>query len=406
MGLRMKPIIIPGFKASGVYGGIKRRGKKDIALIFSEVPARVAGLFTTNRVKAAPVILDIERIKSGKGQAIVANSGNANACTGKRGYSDALKMVRIAAKELGISETLVYIASTGIIGRPLPMDKVRKGIEKGVSLLSEGGLYEAAEAVMTTDTFPKIASFKEVIGGKIITVAGIAKGSGMIHPQLYPNPPSSHATMLSFILTDVKIDAMALRSALTHSVENSFNRITVDGDTSTNDTVLCFANGVADNREIRTDNIDFKRFQRVLDKLTYSLARMIVMDGEGATKLIEVFVSGALTDNEAKRIAFKVANSNLVKTAFYGEDPNWGRIMAAIGSSGVDIHPDRINISFDGVRVVEKGIGFCADKEARRVLKKPHIRITIQLGKGRGKAEVLTTDLSAEYIKINSSYRS
>lgn len=393
----MKPIIVPGFKATGIYAGIKKREKKDLALIFSEVEAKVAGLFTTNQVKAAPVILDIERIRSGKGQAIVANSGNANACTGKKGYSDASEMASLTARGLGIPPEMVYVASTGVIGEFLPLDKIKKGIEKGIPLLSEKGLPDAAEAIMTTDTFPKISSFKEAIGGKVVTIAGIAKGAGMIHPKM--------ATMLSFILTDANIEGKALRTALKTSVENSFNRITIDGDTSTNDLVLCFANGLAGNREIRLGSSEFKRFQNALDSITSSLSRMIVMDGEGATKFIEFVVKGTTTDEEAERIAFRVANSNLVKTAFYGEDPNWGRIMAAIGSSGVRIHPERVNIYFDNLRVVGKGLGLKKEKEARKILKKKDIVITISLGEGKGKSKVLTTDLSTEYVKINAAYR-
>lgn len=414
----MKPIIVPGFKAAGIYAGIKKREKKDLAIIFSEVEARAAGLFTTNHVKAAPVILDIERIRSGKGQAIVANSGNANACTGKKGYSDALEMARLTAKGLGIPVEMVYVASTGVIGEPLPKDKVKKGIQKGVLQLSEGGLHEAAEAIMTTDTFPKISSFKEEIGGKTVTLAGIAKGAGMIHPKLAlnpvsgacPDPESSSgvsgmATMLSFILTDARIDREALKVALKSSMDKSFNRITIDGDTSTNDSVLCFANGLAGNREIRIGSREFRRFQQVLDSLTSSLSRMIVMDGEGSTKFLELIVKGASSDEKAKRVAFRIANSNLVKTAFYGEDPNWGRIMAAIGSSGVKIYPERVNVYFGNLKIVEKGLGLGKDKEARRILKKREVKVTIQLGMGKGEARVFTTDLSSDYVRINAAYR-
>ena len=400
----MKPIIVPGFKAAGIHSGIKKKKKKDLALIFSEVKARAAGLFTTNHVKAAPVVLDIKKIRSGKGQVIVANSGNANACSGRKGFSDALEMARITAKALEVPEEMVYVASTGVIGRYLPMDKVRKGIEKATPLLSKTGLHDAAEAIMTTDTFPKIASQKVEIGGKVITVGGMAKGAGMIYPRLAMNPVKGTATMLSFILTDARIGGGALKSALISSAEKSFNRITIDGDTSTNDSVLCFANGLAGNRAIRSGTEGFSKFQKVLDSITSSLARMIVMDGEGATKLIEIVVKGASTDDKAKKVAFRIANSNLVKTAFYGGDPNWGRIMAAIGSSGVGVNPERINISFNNLRVVEKGLGLGRDKEAKRILKKREIKVTIQLGKGKGEARVLTTDLSTEYVRINATY--
>jgi glutamate N-acetyltransferase/amino-acid N-acetyltransferase len=400
----MKPIIVPGFKAAGIHSGIKKRKKKDLALIFSEVKVRAAGLFTTNHVKAAPVVLDIKKIRSGKGQAIVANSGNANACSGRKGFSDALEMAKITAKALEVPEEMVYVASTGVIGRYLPMDKVRKGIVKATPLLSKTGLHDAAEAIMTTDTFPKIASQKAEIGGKIVTIAGIAKGAGMIHPKLAMNSVSGMATMLCFILTDAKVEGKALNTALKASVEKSFNSITIDGDTSTNDSVICFANGLAGNREIKLGSREFSKFQKVLDRVTSSLARMIVLDGEGATKLIEIIVKGASTEDKAKNVAFRVANSNLVKTAMNGEDPNWGRIMAAIGSSGVGVKPERINISFGNLRVVEKGLGLGRDKEAKRILKKREIKVTIQLGKGKAQANVLTTDLSTEYVKINATY--
>lgn len=400
----MKPIVVPGFKAAGLHAGIKKKKKKDLALIFSEVEAKVGGLFTSNQLKAAPVILDIKRIKHGRGRAIIANSGNANACTGKKGLTDAQEMVRATAKGLGIPENMVYVASTGIIGKPLPIDKVKKGISKAIPLLSRTGLNDAAEAIMTTDTFPKIAFLKEVIGGKIVTFAGIAKGAGMIYPKLGLN--HNTATMLSFILTDANIEGKALRTALKNSVDSSFNCITIDGDTSTNDSVLCFANGLAGNREIKLGSKGFSKFQKVLNSVTSSLARMIVMDGEGATKLIEIIVKGTSTDREAKKIAFNIANSNLVKTALNGEDPNWGRIMAAIGSAGVKINPEKVNIYFDNLRVVKNGLGTGKGKDARSILKKKEIRITIQSGSGKGKAKVLTTDLSSEYVKINAAYSS
>lgn len=401
---KMKTFIVPGFKSSGIYAGIKKNKRKDLAIIFSEVEANVAGLFTTNETKAAPVKLDIKKIRSGKGIAIIANSGNANACTGSLGYANAMKMARLTAKGLGIDEDMVYVASTGIIGKQLPMESIRKGISKGIALLSDKGLPLVAEAIMTTDTFPKIVLLKDKIGGKTITLAGVAKGSGMIHPKLALNPVSGMATMLSFILTDANIGKKALDSALRTAVENSFNMITIDGDTSTNDSVICFANRLAGNIEIRKGTKEFIIFQKALERLTSSLARMIVLDGEGATKFIEIFVKGLPSNDKARKVAFRAANSNLVKTAFYGQNPNWGRIMAAIGSSGVKINPEKVAIYFDNLKVVDGGLGLGKDSGAKEILKKKEIRVTIDAGNGNGKARVFTTDLSIDYIKINAAY--
>lgn len=401
----METIKVPGFKAAGIHSGIKKV-EKDLAMIFSEIEATAAGLFTTNLVKAAPVILSLKRIKSGKGRAIVINSGCANACTGKRGYADALEIAQLTAKGLRIPSETIYVASTGVIGEYLPMDRIRKGIMDIIPLLSEEGLYSAAQAIMTTDTSAKLSSFKEEIGGRVVTIAGIAKGAGMIHPKLALNPVLGMATMLSFILTDAKIERKALTVALRTSIDKSFNKISVDGDTSTNDMVLCLANGVAQNKEIKVGSREFKIFSEVLDRLTTSLARKIVLDGEGATKFIEIVVKGAPTIKGAERIAFRVANSLLVKTTFYGEDPNWGRIMAAIGSSGVSIVPEKICIYINGLRVVENGLGIGKDRGCKKVLKKNNLRLTIELGKGKSETRVWTTDLTPDYVRINARYKS
>ncbi len=391
---------VPGFKVWGIHCGIKKTDKKDLAIIFSDREAAMAGVFTKNRVKAACVLLDAARAKSGKGRVIVANSGCANACTGKRGMADARVTTEIAARELGVKPDAVYAASTGVIGEFLPMSKVETGIKTAVGLLSATGWEQAAEAIMTTDIYPKLSVVQEEIGGKTVTVAGIAKGSGMIHPNL--------ATMLCFILTDANLSAPMLRKALLASVERSFNNITVDGDTSTNDMVLCMANGAAGNKRPGTGGKDIKKFQACLDTVTRALAKQVVRDGEGATKFVEIEVRNAKNPAEAKRAAMTVARSSLVKTALFGEDSNWGRIMAALGYAGVEMDETNTDIYFGKAKLVEKGLGQgkTAEREAALALKQREVQIVIDLHKGRSNAMVWTCDISYEYIKINAAYRS
>ena len=398
--LDTKSFTVPGFKAWGIHCGIKKTDKKDLALIYSDREAAMAGVFTKNRVKAACVLLDAAKVKSGKGQVIVANSGCANACTGKRGLADARTTADIAARELGVSPASVYVASTGVIGEFLPMQKLESGIVTAAGLLSPVGWEQAAEAIMTTDLYPKLSIVQEEIGGKTITVAGIAKGSGMIHPDM--------ATMLCFIMTDANIAPPLLKKCLLSSVETSFNSITVDGDTSTNDMVLCMANGAAGNKRIAAGTKELNKFQASLDAVTRSLARQVVRDGEGATKFVEIVVRGAKNPVEAKRAAVTVAKSSLVKTALFGEDANWGRIMAALGYSGVDMDESRTDISIGKAKLVEKGLGQgkAADREATLALKQREVQITIDLHKGKAESVIWTCDLSNEYIKINAAYRS
>jgi len=401
-GINSPLLFVPGFKAAGISCGIKRGGKKDLALIYSEVPATVAGVFTTNTVKAAPVIIDAERIKRGFCQAIIINSGNANACTGKRGLKDAREMVELTEKALGIKRGLAFVSSTGVIGEFLPMDKIKQGILTLNSELrtpnSVHGWQDAAEAIMTTDTFPKIAMEKGRVGGREVTILGIAKGAGMICPDM--------ATMLAFLSTDVAIEQKTLQAALKTAVDNSFNCITVDGDTSTNDTVLILANGMAGNKQLTAHSSQLTVFYEMLEKVCLKLAHLIVRDGEGATKFLGFSVKGARTERDAECVARTVANSLLVKTAFFGEDANWGRIMAAIGRSGVKVDQARIDISFNGVPVVRKGIGTGRDGDASRVIKEKDIIVTIDLGLGKKDATIWTTDLSYDYVKVNAGYRS
>lgn len=391
---------VAGYKVWGIHCGIKKTDKKDLAIIYSDREAAVAGVFTKNKVKAASVLLDAAKAKSGKGQAIIANSGCANACTGKRGMADAHETAELAARELGIKPDAVYIASTGVIGEFLPLTKLATGISTAVGLLSASGWEQAAEAIMTTDVHPKFSVVQEEIGGKTVTIAGIAKGSGMIHPNM--------ATMLCFIVTDANIASPMLKKCLAESTEKSFNLITVDGETSTNDMVLCMANGAAGNKRPSPGSKDAKKFQACLDAVSRSLAKQIVRDGEGATKFVEVEVINAKNPAEAKRAAMTVAKSSLVKTALFGEDANWGRIMAALGNAGVEMDEAKTDISIGKSRLVVKGLGQgkAAEREAALALKQREVRLSIDLHKGKAATTVWTCDMSHEYIKINAAYRS
>ncbi len=389
---------VPGFVAGAVTSGLKKDGKKDLGMIFSEVPACAAGVFTTNLVQAAPVLLDKERIKTGRCQAIVANSGNANACTGRRGIEDAEAVARVAAVALGIPEGLVLVASTGVIGQRLNVSAIEVAMPKLVGQLNGSGFYDMAEAIMTTDTFPKIFSKQGYIADKVFTVGGVAKGAGMIHPDM--------ATMLCFLCTDISAKQDLLIPALKEAVATSFNAITVDGDTSTNDTVLLLANGLSglDLREASC----VKAFQKVLNEVLFTLALQIVKDGEGATKLVSIHVEGAPSTDDARRVAYTVANSPLVKTALFGEDANWGRIMAAVGRAGVPINPKTIDIVFEDVYVVRdgEGTGKQAEEAATTVLNGDRLTITIDLKMGSEGATIHTCDLSTDYVQINAAYRS
>jgi glutamate N-acetyltransferase/amino-acid N-acetyltransferase len=391
---------VNGFLFSGIAAGIKTDGKRDLGLIYSEVPAQVAGLFTTNAVKAAPVQLDMERMKRGLCQAILVNSGNANACTGSRGLGDAKRIASLVAKQLGIDERLVFPSSTGVIGSPLPIKKIEKGIPELVDHLSPEAWMSTVEAIMTTDTFPKIEVATCRINGKQVKLCGMVKGAGMIRPNL--------ATMLSFLVTDANIKASLLQRMLEKTAEASYNRITVDGETSTNDTVLLLANGKAGHPRLNHMDRDGEVFQSMLSKVCRSLAESVVKDGEGATKFVEILIRGARNIKEAKQAAYAVAQSPLVKTAFFGEDANWGRILCALGYSGVHIDPNRIDVFFEKAPIVKKGmgVGFRSEEKAGRILKNKSFKVMVDLHQGKSDFSVLTTDLSIEYVKINASYRS
>jgi glutamate N-acetyltransferase/amino-acid N-acetyltransferase len=384
---------VPGARAAGVACGIKTDGGMDLALIFCDEPAAAAGVFTTNKVKAAPVLVSREHLKSGKGQAIVASSGNANACTGKRGLQDARRMTEVAAGELGIEPELVLVGSTGRIGRPLPMDKVEKGIKLAASELSRDGGHRAARAIMTTDTFPKEVALEFDLQGRKARIAGIVKGAGMIDPNM--------ATMLCFIVTDVCIDGVLLQEALKAAVDKSFNMICVDGDMSTNDTVIILANGKAGNEKIDRKD-DCETFLEALNSVTLSLAKMIAKDGEGATKFVELRVKGAKDYEDAKAAAHSIARSPLAKTAMFGEDPNWGRFMSSVGSSGAEVDGSAVDIWLDDLKIVENSTstGFNED-DAREILKKDEFAVTVDLKIGKAQATMWTCDMSYDYIKCN-----
>lgn len=391
---------IKGFRFSAVEAAIKKPGRLDLALIESVQPAAAAAVFTTNSVKAAPVLLDMERVAVGPIRALVVNSGNANACTGRQGMADALETTRLVARYLDIAEGEVLVASTGVIGVPLPMDRLSVALHPLVNSLPDGmGLDVVAQAIMTTDTFPKMEVRQGTADGKPYTIAGVAKGAGMIMPNM--------ATMLAFIVTDAAVELEWLEKVFSAGCDHSFNVITVDGDTSTNDTALILANGVAGNEPLGHHSEGAGEFVTLLNEVLLSLAHQIVRDGEGATKFVTITVTGAVNDAQARKAAMAIANSSLVKTAFFGQDANWGRILAAVGYSGVTVDQDRIDLSFDDVLMARNGLFAGGDAEARgsAVLRQKEFRVTVDLKLGMGQATVYTSDLSHEYVSINADYR-
>ena len=386
-----------GFKAAGVKAGIKKSGNLDLALIYTEKEAAVAGVFTKNAVAAAPVIVDKEHIKNGKAHAIVANAGCANACTGEIGLKNAQEMAKLAAAELGCDPYDVLVGSTGIIGVNLPMDKMAAGIKAAAAELSEEGSVNAGNAIITTDTYSKACSFAVEIGGKEVRFGAIAKGSGMIQPNM--------ATMLCYISTDANIGAPLLQKTLSDIVEVTFNMISVDGDTSTNDTLLVLANGEAGNAKITEKGAAYDKVVEVLHAISEGMAERIASDGEGATKFLKIHVHGTKSFADAKTVGMAVANSPLVKTAFFGEDPNWGRVICAVGYAGVPIAPEKTVVKFGGIPVYANGVGASFDEKALRDVMSEHdIVIDIALGLGDADATVWSCDFSYEYVKINGEY--
>jgi glutamate N-acetyltransferase/amino-acid N-acetyltransferase len=394
----MALIPCPGFSAAGIAAGIKQNGNKDLGLIACDVPAAVAGLFTRNRVQAAPVLLDRELISAGVCRAVVVNSGNANCCTGVEGYRNARRMARSVESGLGVAEGQVLVASTGVIGEPLPVERIEQAVPELIRRLAPQGVLEFAEAIMTTDRVPKVVSRRGSVGDLAFTVTGVVKGAGMIRPDV--------ATMLCFLMTDVQAAPDALREVLAAGADSSFNRITVDGDTSTNDTILLLASGLS---PVRLESAAGRRaFAAVLQEVMLALAKWVVKDAEGSTKLVEICVRGALSDADAYRIADTIANSPLVKTALFGEDANWGRILAAAGRAGVALQPEQVDIFIGPVRMVSGGVG-CgkqAEAEAARVLRGEEFAVGVDLHLGGGRCSVYTCDFSIDYVKINADYRS
>ena len=384
------------FLAAGINCGIKK-DKPDLALIISKIPALAAGVFTKNAVKAAPVIISEKHLKNGRAQAIIVNSGNANCLTGKKGIDDAVEMAKAVAGSMWISNYNVLVASTGVIGKPLDVGKIKAAVPKLIGQLSVAGELSAAQAIMTTDLYPKKIAVAVNIGGQAVKIGGIAKGSGMICPNM--------ATMLCFLTTDADIELKALRSSLRDSVEDSFNAITVDGDMSTNDTVFILANCLAGNPRIKYGTKDYKIFCDALGYVTTYLAKEIARDGEGASKFIEVEVRGAKNKNDASKIAKEIANSNLVKTAMAGADPNIGRIASAAGAAGVRFEEHKLDISISGIKIVSGGnVAYQKRPKVKRLLKKGEVKISIDLHSGKASAKVWTCDLTERYIKINARY--
>lgn len=390
---------VPGFLGAGLYCGIKQVKKPDLSLIYSIHECATAGVFTQNQVAASSVIITRNKLlKKAKARAVIVNSGNANVCTGIHGERSTLAAIKATAKALQIDESEVLIASTGKISEPLPVHKIIRAIPDLAGQLSVSGCHLAAEGIMTTDTFPKKITVRGKVGGKMITIGGFAKGSGMIHPNM--------ATMLAFLGTDARVSSPVLKKALKKSADLSFNSITID-TTSTNDMVLILANGQAQNRPFSRESKEFKQFSELVLAACRELAKMIVKDGEGATKFISIEVKGAQNYSNARKVAYSIAQSPLVKTAFFGEDANWGRIMAAIGCSGAPIIESKISMAMNGIPFVKQGIGLGKKREEKifKILKERELSLVVDLHLGKESANIWTTDLSYDYIKINASYR-
>ncbi len=388
-----------GFQAGGIACGIKKNEKLDLALVVSEVPATAAGIFTTNKVQAAPVTISKRHLQNGSARAIIANSGNANACVGPDGLTAAEKMAAAAGRKFGIDAGSVLVASTGVIGVPLPVEKIEQGLENHPDFLSASCGKAAARAIMTTDTFSKEVAVEFTLAGVSVRIGGMSKGSGMIHPNM--------ATMLGFLTSDVAIEQELLHQALQRAGELSFNRITVDGDTSTNDSLFILANGKAGNKRISAKDEGYQIFEAALTDVCIGLAKMMARDGEGATKFVEIEVTGAKSEADAVKAGKSIATSNLVKTAIFGEDANWGRILAAVGYSGIDFEPADTDIYLGDLLVCKGGVGLVFDEaKAKQILSQKDLVVTVKLSnEAKYAARVWTCDLSYDYVKINGSYR-
>ena len=396
-----------GFRAGTAACGIKAftagasaipsAQKSDLCVIQSDRTCDTGGVFTTNKVKSASVVIDNLHLQHNRVQALVINSGNANACTGAQGFKDALLMAKLTADRLDLDPDQVLVSSTGVIGRYMPMDAVKAGIAQACADLDVGHGDDAARAIMTTDTVPKVAQTEITLGGRVVRIGGMSKGSGMIHPNM--------ATMLAYITTDAAVEPGLMGAMVRSIADRSFNQLTVDGDSSTNDTFLLLANGVADNEPVRAGSSEAAALEAAVTRVAQELARAIARDGEGATKLMTVRVSGAASDAEARLAARTVASSSLVKTAIHGGDPNWGRIVCALGYSGAELAIDRLQVGIGGLSVFERGAGVTVDLDAvRRIFEQPEIEIVAALGLGDGSAEAWGCDLSEEYVRINADY--
>ena len=395
MKVRRESKPVPGFRAAGLHAGIKAKAK-DLALIVSDEPASAAAVFTQSTVVGAPVEVSRERVRSGRARGVVVNSGCSNVAMGARGLRDARTMARLAARAVGCPEAEMLVASTGVIGEPLPMAAIRSGVSRAAATLARDGWDDAAEAIRTTDTFAKRASTTLRLGGRTITLTGIAKGSGMIEPNM--------ATMLSYLATDAQIAPATLRGMLRRVADRTYNRLTIDGEGSTSDTVVLLANGAAGGASLRGD--DAKKFEAGLFAVCEDLVRQLARDGEGATKLVIVDVEGAKTAAQAEAAARRIANSMLVKTAVFGGDPNWGRIMQTIGHGRIAWHPEKARVSLGGVTVFSKGrsAGPAARKRAEQAHAGDELSIRVDLGLGKHAARIYTCDLTYDYVKINAEY--
>ncbi len=386
---------VPGFLAAGIACGIKPSGKPDLALIVSDRPAAAAAVFTSSRFPGAPVVVSRSHIRGGVARGAVVNSGISNVANGARGLADAREMTRLLARAIGARSREIQVASTGVIGRTLPMEKLREGIPRAVAELSPRGFERAAKAILTTDNVPKLVHTR----ARGFRLVGMAKGAGMIMPRM--------ATMLAYIVTDLAVEPAFLRAALREAVTPTFNALTIDGETSTSDTVLVLANGAAGNRPIGVGSARAREFERALLETSSELCYRLARDGEGVTKLATVAVSGARSDRDADRVARSVANSALVKTALFGADPNWGRIVQAIGAAGVPLLPANVGVKIGGVEMLRGGEpsgGRTGLRRAERAMKRKEVAIEISIGRGPGNARMLTTDFSYEYVRVNAEY--
>ncbi len=387
---------VKGIHASGIFCGIKKRNK-DLALINSQFPCTAAGTFTLNKIKAAPVLISKKIIDNNhKVHAILINSGNANACTGEQGFKDAIEIQNYCAEKLFVKPEEVIISSTGVIGQPLPVDTIKEGINKIIPTLNVNGGLNAAEAILTTDLKPKSFALKVKLSNGEISIGGICKGSGMIMPNM--------ATMLAFLTTDADIEKTTLQSALKYAVDNSFNKISVDGDTSTNDMVIILTNGIS-NISIKNGSNDYEIFVNALTDICQKMAKAIVSDGEGATKLVTIIIKNAKTKCDSDKAAKAIVNSPLVKTAFYGQDANWGRILSAIGNSGIEFDPESVTIKFDDVPVLDKNYNIVINEDkAKEVLTQREFTVEVDLDEGKESTTWWTCDFSEDYVKINANY--